>query len=105
MEKRFTSEFDLIKPTINGVLKLHHVCEITNRKTGEKLVVRCEVISMNVYLLNVVKKSMSGYAPTQNWIQLTHEDYCNDYFLSDAITAKEELDRLSVEFTPASVKY
>ncbi len=99
----------LEKPTLRGMLKLHYIYVIkpnnpmktpNNVKTAYR--VRVDQIQANIYLLDEVDEKDST---TGSWIQLTHEDFINNWTIGDAVTSKESLSRLSKEFKPTDSKF
>ncbi len=99
MEKRFSLP-RLEKPSLNGKPTLHYVY-IIKKHGGEPERIRCVSIVGEILLLEIVDEKDS---PTGDWIQLTHEDYVNNYTMVKAVTSEIELLRLSIEMAPFSIR-
>jgi len=101
----------LQKPCLIGLLTLHYIYVISPSKKVRDISpynikeiwrVRVDQIQQGIYLLNEVDEKGS---PTDSWIQMTHEDLINKWIIIEAITAREELIKLSISMPPHDIKF
>ena len=94
MIKTFTMPH-LQQPFFANPLQRHYVYIIKKKGDNEQpFRVRCTSVEGQLYMLNIINNDDS---PTDNWIQLNHEDYHNDFELVEGVTTKEELRKLQEE--------
>ncbi len=99
MEKFFSLP-RLQKPSLIGLLTLHYIYIIAPKRPSDtpnnvktKYRVRVDQIKANIYILDEVDEKDST---TGQWIQMTHEDFINNWTIIEAVTSREKLTELSV---------